>query len=73
MTMDTSQIWDFARLTLVAYIVFAMNKNDRDHREAQLQSGALFKDLFSRIRKIEIRCASNHGHVGIHREDDDES
>ncbi len=68
--MDTTQMWDFAKLAIVAVIAFMLAKTDRDHRDAQKQSAELFKDLFSRVRKVEIKCAGNHPH---HRREDDES
>ena len=70
--MDSTQFWDVIKLSIVAVITFVLYKIDNDHREAQRQSAALFKDLFSRVRKVEIKCASEHGLHHHQREDDED-
>jgi len=59
--MDTVQFWDMAKMLIVAVVAAMMAKMDRDHRDFQRQNTELFKDLFSRVRKIELTCATNHG------------
>jgi hypothetical protein len=50
--------WDLVRMVLVAYIVYLLNKHDKNMTE-----------LFKRITAVEINCAASSGHVH-HRESD---
>lgn len=44
------EIWRLIELLVVAYAVFILNKTDRNQRE-----------LFRRLRVVELKCAANHG------------
>lgn len=44
------EIWEIGKALLVAYVVFVLNKTDRNQRE-----------LFKRLRSVELECAGNHG------------
>lgn len=67
--MDALQFWDLAKMLIVAVVAFVLAKSDRDHREFQKQNAELFKDLYNRVRKIELNCARTHGRE--HRREDD--
>lgn len=53
------QAWDLLRMILVAYIVYLLNKHDKNMTE-----------LFKRITAVEINCAANSGHVHRRTGDD---
>ena len=44
------QAWDLIKMLIVAYIVYLLNKHDRN-----------MNALFQRMTAIEIKCAGNHG------------
>ena len=56
------QTWDFVRMVLVAYIVYLLNKHDKNMTE-----------LFKRITAVEVNCARNTGaNVHLHKRESDE-
>lgn len=44
------EVWDVIKLCAGAYFVFILNRTDRNQRE-----------LFKRLRAVELICAANHG------------
>ena len=70
--MDTAQLWELIKLLIVAIVAAMLAKMDRDHRDFQKQNTELFKDLFSRVRRVELRCATTHGNLHRRVEDDDD-
>ena len=59
------EVWDVIKLGLAGYGVFLLNRSDRNQRE-----------LFKRIRAVELVCAAQHGVPGVHvhkRETDENS
>ena len=71
--MSNVQFWDLVKMLIVAIVAAMLAKMDRDHRDFQKQNTELFKDLFSRVRKVEIKCASEHGTHHRRLDDEDES
>lgn len=55
-----AEVWDLIKLAVGAYGVFLLNRSDRNQRE-----------LFKRLRAVELTCASQHG-VHVHRRETDE-
>lgn len=58
--MIDPQVLDIVKLLAGAYFVFCLNKTDRNQRE-----------LFKRLRAVELACAANHRHLGIKDTDED--
>lgn len=54
------EVWDTAKLCFGLYGAFLLNRSDRNQRE-----------LFRRIRNVELACAANHGHVPKGGNDED--
>jgi hypothetical protein len=71
--MDTIQFWDLIKLVIVAAVAFILAKSDRDNRDFQKQNAELFRDLYDRVRKVELKCATTHGRVGRREGDTDDS
>lgn len=60
----TPEIWDILKILIGGYAIFLLNRSDRNQRE-----------LFRRLRSLELTCAAQHG-VGVHvhrRESDSEN
>lgn len=49
-----AELWDFVKMAVGGYAVFILNRADRNQRE-----------LFKRIRAIELVCAGQHGNKRI--------
>ena len=71
--MDTIQFWDLVKMVIVAVVAFVLAKSDRDHRDFQKQNAELFRDLYDRVRKVELKCATNHGRAGRREGDADDN
>ena len=54
------EVWDLLKMAIGGYAVFLLNRSDRNQRE-----------LFRRLRAVELTCASQHG-VHTHRREADE-
>ena len=48
-----SELWDLVKMVFCAYIVYVLNKSDRNMTE-----------IFNRLRDLERRCAAHHGMPG---------
>lgn len=44
------ELWDLIKTACVGYFLYVLNKTDRNQRE-----------LFKRIRSVELMCARTHG------------
>lgn len=47
------EVWDLIKMAVGGYAVFILNRSDRNQRE-----------LFKRIRAVELVCARMHGVIG---------
>lgn len=56
------ETWDMIKLIGGAYLVFCLNRSDRNMRE-----------LFKRLRVLELTCAKTHGIIGPKVTDDEDS
>lgn len=50
-----TELWDLLKIMIGGYAIFILNRSDRNQRE-----------LFKRIRAVELVCAAQHGVPGVH-------
>lgn len=54
------EIWEIIKMAVGGYAVFILNRADRNQRE-----------MFKRIRSIELFCAGQHGVGHVHKRESD--